>query len=109
MFVNFLYAADETVKASSPANSTYAMAMQIVPFALIFVLFYLFLVRPQKKKQKLHSDMLSSLKIGDKVLTNSGMVCKIVKIKDENSLLVEIADKVEVEILRSYVVSKMEK
>jgi preprotein translocase YajC subunit len=53
--------------------------------------------------------MLSSLKIGDKVLTNSGMVCKIVKIKDENSLLVEIADKVEVEILRSYVVSKMEK
>ena len=64
MFVNFLYAADETVKSSSPANSTYAMAMQIVPFALIFVLFYLFLVRPQKKKQKLHSDMLSSLKDG---------------------------------------------
>lgn len=65
---------------------------------LLFLLFYLFLIRPEMKKAKKHQAMLDGLKRGDKILTRSGLYGKISKIENENDLLVEIADGVTVVI-----------
>ena len=85
------------------------LMMNLLPFVFIFAIFYFLLIRPQKNKQKKHMELLESLKSGDKVLLSSGIVAKIVKTKDNGYLIVSIADNVEVEILKSYIVSVFDK
>lgn len=65
---------------------------------ILFLLFYLFLIRPELKKAKKHQEMLSALKKGDKVLTRGGLCGVISKVENDNELLVKIADGVEVKI-----------
>ena len=65
---------------------------------LLFLLFYLFLIRPEMKKAKKHQAMLDGLKRGDKILTRGGLYGKISKIENENDLFVDIADGITVVI-----------
>lgn len=63
---------------------------------ILFLLFYLFLIRPEAKKAKKHQEMLDGLKKGDKIITRSGIYGVIVKVQSNNDLLVDIADGVTV-------------
>lgn len=64
---------------------------------------YFLLIRPQQKKAKAHQELLKTLKAGDKILTASGMVCKVSKILDEAEIEVELSKDVKVKMLRSSV------
>lgn len=68
----------------------------------IFVIFYFLLIRPQQKKAKEHRQFLENLKRGDRVVTSGGLCGEIITIGDQ-ILTMEIADKVRVEVSRSYV------
>ncbi len=78
----------------------------LVPLVLMFLVFYFLLIRPQKKKQQKHQDMLKSLKVGDKVITSGGLCGTIVDGGDP-LLKLEIADKVKVEVGRGYIAGKL--
>ena len=52
-----------------------SLISMLLPMVLIFVVFYFFLIRPQKKKDKKVKDMLAALKPGDRICTIGGMVC----------------------------------
>ena len=73
--------------------------VQFLPFILIFVIFYFLLIRPQQKQRKQHQQLLDNLKIGDKVVTASGIYASVIKLGDERVTL-EIAPKVNVQIDR---------
>jgi preprotein translocase subunit YajC len=62
------------------------------------------MIRPQQKQQKQRQAMLSSLRVRDKVITGGGIYGKILKVKDE-SVIMQIADKVEVEVAKSGIIS----
>jgi len=66
---------------------------------VIVVIFYMFLIRPQQKQQKKRVEMLSELKKGDKVINHGGVIGTITEIK-EDRIIVKIADKVEVAMLK---------
>ena len=68
----------------------------------IFVIFYFLLIRPQQQKAKEHKAFLENLKRGDRVITSGGIVGEITAIADQ-TLTLEIADKVRVEVGRPYV------
>lgn len=68
----------------------------------IFAVFYLFIIRPQSKRQKEIQQKISSIKKGDKVVTNGGIV-GIVNTIDEDSLLVEVDTNVKVRFLKNSV------
>jgi len=74
----------------------------LIMMVSIFVIFYFLLIRPQQKKAKDHRQFLDNLKRGDKVITAGGLVGEIITISDQ-SLTLEIADKVRVEVGRAYV------
>ncbi|HEX8149964.1 MAG TPA: preprotein translocase subunit YajC [Pyrinomonadaceae bacterium] len=74
----------------------------LMPFLLIFGVFYFLIIVPQRKRQKALSDMVSALKPGDKVVTSGGIYATIKQVK-EKSLLVMSADKSLLEISRSSV------
>ena len=74
----------------------------LMPFLLIFGVFYFLIILPQRKRQKALSDMVAALKPGDKVITSGGIYATIKQVK-EKSLLVMSADKSLLEISRASV------
>ena len=73
--------------------------IQLAPFAMILVVFYFLLVRPQQKKARETQEMLDNLKLNDEIVTTGGVYGRIVKLADK-VLMVEIAPKVQVRIDR---------
>ncbi len=69
----------------------------LLPLALMFLVFYLLLIRPQQKRAKEHKDFLNSLKKGDEVVTTGGIYGKVTGIA-ENVVTLEIADKVRIKV-----------
>jgi len=76
------------------------------PIIFMGVVFYFLLYRPQKKEQQRRSNMLSSLKKGDRIITAGGIYGVITAFKDE-VITIKVADKVEIDILRSAVSSNL--
>jgi len=82
----------------------------LLPFILIFVIFYLLLIRPQMKQQKKKQAMVKSLKKGDKVVTVGGLHGTIEGVRDKDEVLVlKVADNVKVRVSRSAIASQLDK
>ncbi len=83
--------------------------VQLGFFALIFVVMYLLLIRPQRKKQKEHANLLKDLKKGDKIVTTGGMFGIIFAIDDERNLVVLKMGEVKLEFLKSSIAARVDK
>jgi preprotein translocase YajC subunit len=75
---------------------------QFIPLILIFGVFYFMIIRPQQKKQKMHSQFLTELKRGDMVVTNAGIIGTIKQLSDKFVTL-EVDDGVCLKMLRSVI------
>ena len=76
--------------------------LSLVPFVLIFVIFYFLLIRPQQKKQKDQKALLDALKKGDKVVTSSGIWGTVTNLGKETVTL-QIADNTKIKMQRENV------
>ena len=85
---------------SGDANS---MIMSLLPFALIFVIMYFLILRPQQKKVKSHQEMVKNVRRGDTVVTNGGLIGKVTKVIDDDQIEIEIADDVRIRQMRQMV------
>jgi preprotein translocase subunit YajC len=74
----------------------------LLPMVIIFAAFYFLLIRPQQKKQKAHSALVSGLKEGDEILTAGGMLGKITGVS-EHYVVVKIAENTEIKMQKSSV------
>ena len=63
---------------------------QFVPLILIFAIMYFLLIRPQQRKLKDHKKMVESLRRGDMIVTQGGLIGKVTKVKEDNELEVEL-------------------
>lgn len=79
------------------------MLMSLLPFALIFVIMYFLILRPQQKKAKQHQEMVKNMRRGDTVVTSGGLMGKITKVVDDNEIEVEVADGVRIRQIRGMV------
>lgn len=79
------------------------MLLQIVPFVLVFVIFYFLIIRPQQKKQRDHQELIKNVRRGDTVVTTGGLIGKVTKATDDAELEVEIAEGVRVRIARGMI------
>jgi len=71
-----------------------------VPLIFIFIIMYFVMIRPQKKRQEQQQKLVSSLKTGDRVVTNAGIHGLISNVK-ETTVLVKVADNVKIEMDKS--------
>ena len=89
-----------------------SMLMSVLPFGLIILIFYFFIIRPQNKKQKETEKMLSALKKGDKVVTVGG-IHGVISSTKEKTVIVKVDDNAKIEFSRNaiatVVVEKAEK
>ena len=77
--------------------------VQFIPLILIFAVFYFLLIRPQQRRAKMHSDMVSAMQRGDKVITAGGLRAKVVKVVNETDVELEISPNVNVVVLKATV------
>ena len=82
-------------------------AMTWISCILILVVFWLILIRPQKKKEKQIAAMRKGVKAGDKVVTIGGMKARVIKDK-EDSLIIEVGERTRMEVMRWAVSSVLE-
>jgi preprotein translocase subunit YajC len=76
------------------------MLMSLLPFALIFVIMYFLILRPQQKRVKAHQEMVKNVRRGDTVVTNGGLVGKVTKVIDEEQIEIEVASDVRIRQMR---------
>ncbi|NNE99737.1 MAG: preprotein translocase subunit YajC [Pyrinomonadaceae bacterium] len=77
----------------------------LLPFLLIGGIFYFLVIMPQRRQQKELKELIESLKSGDEVVTNGGIIGKVLEVR-ESSLIIRSADKSNMEIGKSAVVGK---
>lgn len=101
--INVAYAMGPAQGAGGGAAGGFA---SFVPLILMFVIFYFLLIRPQQKKAKAHQEMISALKKGDNVVTSGGIHGIVTRVDDE-TLTLEIAEKVKIKVTRANVTVKL--
>ncbi|SOH93485.1 preprotein translocase subunit YajC [Monaibacterium marinum] len=84
---------------------------QFLPIVLIFGIVYFLMIRPQQKRVKEHKAMVEALRRGDVVVTQGGLIGKVIKVKEDNEIEVELSEGVKVRVVQStiaQVISKTE-
>ncbi len=79
----------------------------LFPLIILFAIFYFLIIRPQQKQAKTHKEMLASLKKGDKIITNGGLICEVVK-AEEDYIKAEISNNTIVKISKDYISKKID-
>ncbi|MBQ7153546.1 MAG: preprotein translocase subunit YajC [Clostridia bacterium] len=83
--------------------SNYTTWITIGMIVVIFVAFYFFGIRPQRKQEKETQNMLNELKVGDEITTIGGIIGKVVSIKDETILIETAHDRTRIRLLKNSV------
>src|SRR5216684_336398 len=83
--------------APAPGVNPY---VQLIPIALVFAIFYFIILLPTKRKQKKLEEFLSSLKVGDRVVTTGGIYGSITKV-GEQSVQLQVANNVRIEVAKA--------
>lgn len=88
---------------AAPAPGGGDIIVQLIPFLLIFVIMYFLIIRPQQKRLKEHREMIAAVRRGDVVVTGGGIIGKVVRVLGDNELRVEVADGVQIRVLKASV------
>ncbi|MBL4660978.1 MAG: preprotein translocase subunit YajC [Alcanivoracaceae bacterium] len=98
----------DAMAQTSGATSAGGGFTSLIPLVLIFVAMYFLLIRPQQKKMKAHQGMVAALGKGDEVITNGGILGKIISL-DDSFVTVEIASNVSIKLQRGAIANIMPK
>ncbi|KIZ39111.1 MULTISPECIES: preprotein translocase subunit YajC [Rhodopseudomonas] len=90
-------------QAAGAGGDTQSMLMSLLPFALIFVIMYFLILRPQQKKVKEHAELVKNIRRGDTIITSGGLVGKVTKVVDDDQIEFEVSDGVRVRQMRQMI------
>lgn len=88
--------------AAAPAAGSPSTLGMLLPFVLMFGVFYFLMIRPQQKKMKDHESLVTSLQKGEEVITNSGIFGKIHGIADK-FITLEVDNNVRIKVLKNQI------
>jgi preprotein translocase subunit YajC len=93
---------------AAAAGGTESSLLSLAPLALMFVVLYFIMIRPQMKKQKEHKAMIEALAKGDEVVIGGGVIGRVAKL-GETFVHVEVANNVELQVQRGAVIQVLPK
>lgn len=79
----------------------------LLPFVVLFLIFYFLIVRPQRQQQKKHKEMIESLSKGDKVVTQGGLIVEVLK-AEANFFSVKLNDDTTAKLSKNYIAFKLD-
>jgi preprotein translocase subunit YajC len=91
------------VAMAAPAQGGPSPWVQLLPFVLVLAIFYFIILLPMKRRQQKVQTFLAALKVGDRIVTSGGIFGTITRLHDQ-SMQIQIADKVRIEVSRAAIV-----
>jgi len=88
------------IAMAQPGQGQQSLWVSLLPFALMILIFYVLVLLPMRRRQTKIQNFQGALKVGDKIITTSGIFGQITKLS-ETSVQVQIADKVRIEVARA--------
>lgn len=80
----------------------------LLPLVVLFAIFYFLVIRPQQKQAKAHRQMLDTLQKGDKIITNGGLICEVIK-PEEDFIKVKLNEEgVVAKISREFIAKRID-
>jgi preprotein translocase subunit YajC len=86
--------------AATPTASASDFLMNLLPLFLIIGIMYFLVLRPQQQRVKAHQAMVAAVKRGDVVVTGGGIVGKVIKVLENDEVMVEIAEDVRIRVVK---------
>ena len=77
--------------------------INIAPFVAMFAIFYFLMIRPQQQRTKQLREAIDNARRGDTVVTSGGIVGRVARVKDDGEVMVEIADNVQVRVIKGMI------
>lgn len=108
MNLNTLMMFEENANANANAGGG-SMITFLIPMALLAIVFYFFIYRPQKKQEKETAEMRSSIELGDVIVTTGGIVGMVVKVKDDMILIETSGNRTKLQLQKWAVHSVLER
>ncbi len=101
MFITEAFA--QATGAAPAGSATDSILQMVMLFAPLMVVWYFFLIRPQRAQAKKRQETLNNIRRGDQVVLGGGITGKVSKVIDDNELEVEIAEGVKIRAQRAYI------
>ncbi len=79
----------------------------LLPFLVLFLIFYFLIVRPQRQQQKKHKEMIEGLTKGDKIVTQGGLIVEVLK-AEANFFSVKLNDDTTAKLSKNYIAFKLD-
>jgi preprotein translocase subunit YajC len=99
LFINPAFA---QAAGSQPGGAT-DILVQVAPFAVILIIMYFLLMRPQQKRARAQAEMIKNVRRGDTIVMNGGVIGKVVRVLDDSEVEMEVAPNVKIRVMRSMI------
>ena len=96
----FIASSSET-EATTAGSSLASMLTMIIPLVVMIAIFYLLILRPEKKRNKEMQTMINNLQVADEIVTNGGIIGRVISVKEDTVLIETGSDRTKIRILKS--------
>ena len=102
-FLMLFFISQVFADGNTPTQSS--SLLSFLPMIAFIAIMYFLLIRPQQKKQKQHQALIASIKKGDKVMTNSGLIAIVDKVENDQEVVLEIANGVKCKFMKATIMN----
>jgi preprotein translocase subunit YajC len=99
--MNLITLISTSAATTDDASSTASLLTMIIPIALMIVIFYFLIIRPEKKRNKEMQDMLNNIQVADEVITNGGIIGRVLSVKEDTVLIETGSDRTKIRVMKS--------
>ncbi len=101
MNFNLFLSEASTTNTVNGGNTFLGILTMIIPLALMVLIFYFLIIRPEKKRNKEMQDMLSNIQVADEVVTNGGIIGRVLSVKEDTVLIETGSDRTKIRVMKS--------
>lgn len=99
--MNFINLISSAATDASMGAQVSSILMMVVPLVLMVAIFYFLILRPEKKRNKEMQSMLNNIQVADEVVTNGGIIGRVLSVKEDTVLIETGSDRTKIRILKS--------
>ena len=100
-FMTFLAEATATTGDEASAGGLASILTMILPLGLMVLIFYFFIIRPEKKRTKETESMLNNIQVADEVITNGGIIGRVLSVQKDTVLIETGSDRTKIRVVKS--------
>ena len=100
-FLNLISSSADAAAAAAAGSQWASILMMVLPLVLMIGIFYFLILRPEKKRNKEMQEMLNNIEVADEVVTNGGIIGRVLSVKEDTILIETGSDRTKIRVLKT--------